>query len=240
MKIVKKTKNVIKTTVLTTLDLLSPFYFLLEKLVPPEVRWPSYILQKNIQENKKPDKHFLKFFMRDPKRNVPKEKNIIVSPADGIVTNIYEKENKRIIRIYMDFYDVHVQRIPIDGRVISVEEAGCKVEKGSGLEKKYFDNPELYDKDYLFPAQKVTTLNTKIGEVVIRQVATILVRRIVTYASKGDEVKIGQKLGMILFGSIVVVELPEFVKIEVVPAPKDKKGRIRKRLIGGETIIARY
>ena len=228
---VKKITRTTKIIIVGFFDLFPWLHFLFYRLIPPEIRWSKAAIQEKIKKGKEQDKYFLRFFLRDPKRRVPVEKNIIVAPADGVIKRIFDEDGKKVILIHLDFFDVHVQRVPISGKVVSVEEAGHKVEKGSEEEKRYFENSLLYDKDYLFPIQNVTKIDADIGRIVVRQIATIFARRIVTSVKAGEEVKIGQKLGMIYLGSYVAIELPKQVRIIV---------EEKKRIYGGETIIARY
>jgi phosphatidylserine decarboxylase len=246
MGIKKKIKIAGKKLVLSTMEKFPSLYVLFKKQIPPDMRWPPQEIIKKVKENENLEPNFLSFFTRDPERKVPKQKNIVVSPADGVVRNIHITKNKKIIDISMNFYDVHVQRVPISGKVVSVKEDGHKVKKGSKLERKYFENPWTYEKNYIFPVQKVITLQTEIGEVVVRQISSIWARRIETFVKPGDYVEIGQRIGRIHLGSTVVLELPKKVKITVKSILTDKKGKIRRRtrddipIIGGETIVARY
>lgn len=227
----KEIKRLIKVIIICFFDLFPWLYFLFYRLIPREIRWPKASIEGKIKKGEEQDKYFLRFFLRDPKRRVPVEKNIIVAPADGIIKRIFDEGDSKVILIHLDFFDVHVQRVPISGRVIGVEEVGHKVEKGSEEEKRYFENPLLYDKDYLFPIQNVTKIDADIGRIVVRQIATIFARRIVTFVKAGEEVKIGQKLGMIYLGSYVAIELPRQTRIIA---------EEKKRIYGGEAIIARY
>ncbi len=178
-----------------------------------EYCWDVKVITEQL-ENNIVDPEFVKFFDRDPIRVPPKEKNVIVSPTDGKILSIKDYT----ITIRMSLLDVHVQRIPISGKVISVEQGGSGFLPG---------NVEGYSNN----VQTITTLDTEIGTVVVKQITGNLVRRIQTYVKPGDDVVIGDKLGRILLGSTVVIVLPKNVEITINKSQK---------VYGGETVIARY
>ncbi len=239
--IFKQVKAKARGVLFCVLDAIPALYPMFKKSIPADMRWPPQVITASLKRNEMPPSSFVQYFTRDPERRVPNGTDIMVSPADGVVRNIFERNGKKIIDISMNFYDVHVQRYPISGRVVSVEETGERVEAGSDDEQRYFQDPWSYEKDYLFPVQKVTTLDTAIGEVVIRQISSIWARRITTLAIPGNEVRIGDRMGDILFGSTVVLELPDSVELAV---ESRLKGRPRKRddetIVAGETIVARF
>lgn len=208
-----------KTGVLLTLSIL-PFlfgYFLL-----------SFILFSIIA--------FLMQFFRDPKRDVPAGKGVIVAPADGrilkgqidkieiveydhqLMEHILNKGEKGIrVSTFMSPFDVHVNRIPISGKVIdSIYCPGkFKIAKGD-IETVNEKNLVVIDSEY--------------GKFGVIQIAGFVARRIVQYVNVGDEVKIGERLGMIRFGSRVDLILPyENCKLMVEVGDKPK---------AAETVIA--
>ena len=231
----------VKRVLMRMLDAFPGLYRFFDRAVPPDLRWPPTEITDSLKRHELPRKSFVDYFTRDPDRTVPNEPRIIVSPADGVVRNVLERNGRRVIDITMNFYDVHVQRVPMDGIVLSVEETGRRVEPDSDDERRYFVDPWEYEKDYLFPVQKVVRLDTEIGEVVVRQISSIWARRIATFVKPGERVAAGQRLGHILFGSTVVLELPLAARVVV---DAQLKGRPRKRsdqpIKGGETIVARY
>jgi phosphatidylserine decarboxylase len=84
-------------------------------------------------------------------------------------------------------------------------------------------------------------LETEIGEVIVRQISSIWTRRVITYPKIGEHVRIGQRLGCIVFGSTAVLELPSPVKILVEPLPLGRKRKMTdKSILAGETIVATY
>lgn len=237
----KKIKGRFKRAVLAMLDVCPFMYPIFKPLIPPDIRWAACGITENIKNGRTLNKNLFNYFIRDPERQPPNEKRIIVSPADGVVRRIIEKDDKKIVVISMNFYDVHVQRVPISGKLISTENAGHYVEHGSAEEKKYFNDPWSYERDYLFPVQKITLFDTEIGEVVVRQITSIWARRIEVWLKPGETVKMGQKLGRIIFGSTVVIEMPALVNICVTPIPEYRaRKRSDKTVVGGESIIARY
>jgi len=162
-------------------------------------------------------------FFRDPERTPPQQDNVVVSPADGRVLFVKEVlDNKFIndkatqISIFMSPIDVHVNRIPIDGRV------------------EYL---KYYEGDYVAAFEdKASERNeraefgimSKYGKVFFTQVAGFVARRIIYEIKEGDEVKIGERFGMIKFGSRVDV---------VVPGNWESKVKKNDRVIAGETVL---
>ncbi len=184
----------------------------------------------------------VQWFNRVPQRNIPKEENTIVSPADGKVIAIIQsndhilnffkngikntidfdsKKDRTAIVIEMNIWNIHAQRAPIDGII---------------TEKKYipgkFHNAIFSKrKEYLAEENEkmIHTIHGKIDLSVI-QVAGILARRIQSFKKQGDEVKKGDVIGRILLGSQVVLVLPtEKVKIFT---------KIGERVKDGESILA--
>jgi phosphatidylserine decarboxylase len=163
---------------------------------------------------------FTLFFLRDPKREIKIEEDKIVSPADGRVTEIVYKDGKIEISIFMSLTDVHVNRVPFSGRVISIERRGTKF-MPAFLKEADFHNVQCETKIF----------SPLIGEYSIIQISGIIARRIVNNLKVDMEVKTGQRMGIILFGSKVKVILPE-EKIDVLV----KEG---EHVTAGVTSIAR-
>jgi len=169
---------------------------------------------------------FILNFFRDPDRQIPDEKNIIISPADGKVVEIKSDQellffDKKFVKvsIYLSLWDVHINRIPIDGEIIFQE----------------------YSKGKFYPAYKnkasqknesnLIGIKTKIGEVFVKQIAGIIARRIISTVNIGDEVYKGQRFGMIRFGSRVELFLPNDIELTIT------KGDV---LRGGESIVGKF
>ena len=156
------------------------------------------------------DIEFENFFNRDPDRYLPSFNNIIVSPADGIIKNITENPDNYTIVISINLSDVHVQRIPISGKIISVEKMG---------------------KENTSDFQVTTTIGTKIGIVTVTQRSGKITRKILTFVKLGDQVSIGDKLGRIMLGSTAIIVLPKNIKIIVYPTIQ---------VYAGTSILAKY
>ena len=155
---------------------------------------------------------FLLWFFRDPERNIKICKNCMVAPADGKVIDI----RGRTICIFMNFQNVHVNRIPLAGTIRNVEH-----KKGGYI--------PAFCKDSDRNERNIITIDTEHGDVSVTQIAGTVTRRIITYVKEGDVIQQGQRYGMIRFGSRVDVTIPEVFDISC------KKG---DRVYGGETVIA--
>ena len=175
------------------------------------------------EENTKADTRFLKWFDRDPERTIPTGPGIIVSPADGIVQGVVMVQESQHIVIEMRYTDVHVQRVPMDGEVISIMGDGEKIPEGS--------NPYQYIQEKMMPYQKRTVFKTEIGDVAVRQITSFFAVRVRVFLKLGEMVKRGQRLGNILAGSTVVLEIPKGIDVFV---------EKNQEVIAGETILAKY
>lgn len=166
---------------------------------------------------------FFIWFFRDPERNIPPYDDIIVSPADGKIVEITEEnfddKTYKKISIFMNIFDVHVNRAPLEGEVVSVVHKPGKFLAA--------DNP----KSSLENEQNIIRLSTKYGEIVLKQVAGLVARRTVAYVKSGDKVLIGDRIGIIKFSSRVDLYLPLDFYITV---------EINDKVKAGESIIARY
>ncbi|HLY40381.1 MAG TPA: phosphatidylserine decarboxylase family protein [Terracidiphilus sp.] len=164
---------------------------------------------------------FFLWFFRDPERLVPAGEGLIVSPADGLVTetatiDTSEGQRKRI-SIFLSVFDVHVNRSPIAGVLGSV-----RYQKGQYLNAM---NPASADRN----EQNIVTVHGGGFEVTFKQIAGLLARRIVFNPLEGDMVERGQRVGMIKFGSRVDVLIPAEAEFRV------KKGQ---RVQGGSSVLA--
>jgi len=150
-------------------------------------------------------------FFRDPERKIPAEKNIVVSPADGRVLFVKEviddnfiKGKAKQISIFMSPLNVHVNRIPISGKVDYLKY--IKGEYIAAFEDKASERNERNE----------IGITSEHGKVLFIQIAGFVARRIVCNLKVGDSVKIGNRFGMIKFGSrvdiIVPIEWKEQVK----------------------------
>lgn len=162
---------------------------------------------------------FMAFFFRDPFRKVPDEAGIVVSAADGRVTRIDETDDGKTISVFLSPLDVHVNRAPIEGTITMIQYTlGRKAPATSN--KASFTNER----------NSITIQNEHLT-VVCTQIAGIVARRIVCWPKTGDHLELGERFGLIKFGSRTDVLLPSSATVEV---------KIGDRVVGGETIIARY
>lgn len=162
-------------------------------------------------------------FFRDPDRKIPDKKNIVISPADGkvliikdIIDNRYLNSEAKQVSIFMSPLDVHVNRIPISGTVDYLNYV-----KGEYL-VAYHDKADSANE------RNEIGIKSEHGKVLFTQVAGFVARRIVSELDKDDSVTIGERFGMIKFGSRVDVIVP---KNWIVNVEKDQ------RVKAGETIL---
>lgn len=134
----------------------------------------------------------LAIFFRDPEREIAQG---IVAPADGVVTEIEREEERIRIATVMGLANVHVNRAPLGGKVLSIRH----IDGQHKLAK---------DKDSDANERTVTTLEIYGVQITVIQIAGAFARRIVTYINEGDELSKGQRIGMIRFGSRVDLLLP--------------------------------
>lgn len=166
---------------------------------------------------------FTLYFFRDPERFPPDKDNIIVSPADGrviFVKNVFDdkfiKGDSKQISIFMSPLNVHVNRIPVSGIIDYV-----KYYKGKYL-------AAFKDKASIENERAEFGLTTKSGKILFTQVAGFIARRIVYELQEGDKVEIGERFGMIKFGSRVDV---------IVPSKWSEKVKSGDSVVAGETIL---
>ena len=164
-------------------------------------------------------------FFRDPKRNTALDDQHVIAPADGKVVVIEEVEEKeyfkgkrRQISIFMSPLNVHVTRYPVSGKVVY-----SKYHPGKYLVAWHPKSSEENERT------TIVIHNDSAGEVLYRQIAGAVARRIVNYAKKDRQVIQGEDAGFIKFGSRIDIFVPLDMKINV---SLDQKTR------GGETIIA--
>lgn len=161
---------------------------------------------------------FFVLFFRDPARKIPSGESLILSPADGKVKKIEVSSDglSRVISIFMSLLDVHINRVPVDG---SVGEVSYK----PGRFVPAFRAKASEDNE-----RNIVVIESDQGRVVVSQIAGMLSRRIVCRLTPGQQVRKGERFGLIHFGSLVEVALPTSVDLKV------KQG---KRVRAGETIL---
>ncbi|NIA09165.1 MAG: phosphatidylserine decarboxylase family protein [Nitrospiraceae bacterium] len=166
---------------------------------------------------------FFLYFFRDPERVIPSGPGLIVSPADGWVIEVtdgcetsLQGEDVRRISIFMNIFNVHVNRAPIAGRVRKI-----LYHPGTANSPKALFNNE----------RNALLIQAEDGmELTVVQVAGILARRIVCWAEVGDSLKRGERFGLIRFGSRLDVYVSKDVSVLV------KKG---KRVWAGQTVLGK-
>jgi phosphatidylserine decarboxylase len=166
---------------------------------------------------------FVFYFFRDPDRAIPAGVENILSPADGRVVEIrdepFDSEPGRRISIFLAVWNVHIQRAPAAGRIADViyrpgKFYGAFRGKASELNE-----------------QNIIHIDSPQGRVVFKQIAGAIARRVICWKSKGETVSLGERVGMIRFGSRVDVWLPAAAQVHV------SRGQNVK---GGESILAKW
>jgi phosphatidylserine decarboxylase len=163
---------------------------------------------------------FFLWFFRDPERVVPSDPGAVVSPADGKVTDVSEVklagEKLKRVSIFLNVFDVHVNRSPIAGVI-----RGARYQTGKFLNAM---NPQCAECN----EQNTVTVEGEGQTVIFKQIAGLLARRIVFTKSIGDTVARGERVGLIKFGSRTDVLLDPSAEISV---------RVGDRVKGGSSII---
>ncbi len=167
---------------------------------------------------------FCIWFFRDPRRRVPKEAGVLVSPADGKVVDVTRVEEGRFLNkpaikvsIFLNVFNVHVNRVPTAGKVLDI-----------------FYNPGRFfaanvPKASLENEQNAVLMETASGKrIVCIQIAGLIARRIVCWVKKGGDLERGERFGLIRFGSRVDLYLPPETDIRISKGDKVK---------GGESIL---
>lgn len=166
---------------------------------------------------------FMTYFFRDPDRRVPQDPELVVSPADGKVMIAGPSDRRwappgdwKQITIFLSPMDVHMNRIPVDGRVTRID----------------------YKPGKFLPAYNEASNDNEMNEiwidhhgqtVVVRQVVGILARRIVCRISEGQTLQRGERIGLMKFGSRMDVFLPMEADLRV---------SVGEQVVGGETVLA--
>ncbi len=166
---------------------------------------------------------FLTYFFRDPDRTVPQDPDLVVSPADGTVMIAGPSDGRwapagdwKQITIFLSPMDVHMNRIPVDGRVTKID-----YKPGKFL--------PAYDEGSNDNEMNEIWIDHQGHTVVVRQVVGILARRIVCRVSEGQMLARGERIGLMKFGSRMDVFLPTHAELRV---------RVGEQVVGGETVLA--
>jgi phosphatidylserine decarboxylase len=155
------------------------------------------------------------YFFRDPARKVVNRQGLVVGPCDGTVMEIVDqKEDQYLneectrISVFLSLFDVHTQRIPMEGTVAQVDH-----------------QPGKFLQAYRPEASRVNeyiamVIDTKYGKILVKQIAGILARRCINYTHAGDRLPTGQRFGLIKFGSRVDLFLPPQAQVLVTEGDK--------------------
>jgi phosphatidylserine decarboxylase len=166
---------------------------------------------------------FVFYFFRDPQRAIPSDPGAVVSPADGRIVVISDEENAgrsgKRISIFLAIWNVHVNRSPAAGTITKMDYRPGKflaaMRARASLENE----------------QNVISLSTASGEMVFKQIAGLIARRVVCWKKQGDIVLRGERIGLVRFGSRVDLWVPREVEILVALGDNVK---------GGSSVLARW
>jgi len=166
---------------------------------------------------------FVFYFFRDPERVIPAEAGAVVSPADGRVVVVTEEENAgrpgKRASIFLAIWNVHVNRAPAAGTIAKMEYRPGKF-LAAMRERASVENE-----------QNVFTLSTEAGEMVFKQIAGVIARRVVSWKKSGEKVARGERIGLVRFGSRVDVWLPRDAEMLV---------KVGESVKGGSSVLARW
>jgi phosphatidylserine decarboxylase len=166
---------------------------------------------------------FILYFFRDPERVIPSDDLTIVSPADGRVLEVIDEQfggraGKRIT-IFLAVWNVHVNRTPMAGKLTRIEYRPGKFQMA--MRKTASAENE----------QNVIYLDTTHGQIVFKQIAGMIARRVVLWKKTGDQVQRGERIGIVRFGSRMDVWLP--LEAAIVVKPGD-------HVAGGSSVLGRW
>jgi phosphatidylserine decarboxylase len=166
---------------------------------------------------------FVFYFFRDPERRIPADADAVLSPGDGhvveIVDELFDSKMGHRISIFLAVWDVHVQRAPVAGRIVRVIYRPGKFYaalRGAASEKN---------------EQNVIYIDTPKGTLVFKQIAGAIARRVICWKREGEMAALGERVGMIRFGSRVDVWLP--MEAQVI-------ARLGQKVKGGESVLAKW
>jgi phosphatidylserine decarboxylase len=166
---------------------------------------------------------FIFSFFRDPERVIPAESGAVVSPGDGRVVVVTEEENAgrpgKRVSIFLAVWNVHVNRAPATGTITKLE-----YRPGKFL-------AAMRERASVANEQNVFTLSTDTGEMVFRQIAGLIARRVVSWKKEGEKVARGERIGLVRFGSRVDVWVPKEAEILV---------KVGDNVKGGSSVLAQW
>jgi phosphatidylserine decarboxylase len=166
---------------------------------------------------------FVFSFFRDPERIIAAEPGTVVSPADGRVVVVTDEENAgrpgKRISIFLAIWNVHINRSPAAGTITKLEYRPGKF-LAAMRERASMENE-----------QNVFTLSTAAGEMQFKQIAGLIARRVVSWKKAGEQVGLGERIGLMRFGSRMDLWLPKEAELLVKPGENVK---------GGISVLARW
>jgi phosphatidylserine decarboxylase len=166
---------------------------------------------------------FVAYFFRDPKRVCPMAPGLLLAPADGTIVAVTPQQPSvvqpagTLVSIFLSVFDVHINRAPMSGRVVDVH-----YQPGKFLPAFRAGASNLNE-------QNIVTLQAGETQVIIKQIAGILARRIVCRVKAGDNLSLGERFGLIRFGSRVDILIPPEYAVYACPG---------QRVRGGESVLA--
>ena len=166
---------------------------------------------------------FVFSFFRNPERVIPAEAGAVVSPGDGRVVVVteedYEGRPGKRVSIFLAVWNVHVNRSPAAGTITKMEYRPGKF-LAAMMERASVENE-----------QNVFTLSTDAGEIVFKQIAGLIARRVVSWKKVGEKVARGERIGLVRFGSRVDLWVPKEAKILV---------KVGDNVKGGSSVLAQW
>jgi len=166
---------------------------------------------------------FVLYFFRDPERAVPAGPGLVVSPADGRVVVVTDEQNAgrpgKRISIFLAIWNVHVNRSPTAGTITKLDYKPGKF-MVAARERASLENE-----------QNIISLATGAGEIMFKQIAGLIARRVVCWKKQGDSVARGERIGLVRFGSRVDLWVPRDSEILV---------SVGDNVTGGSSVLARW
>ena len=166
---------------------------------------------------------FVAYFFRDPQRVPPGDPDVVVSPADGRVMEIVSEQLDgrpgQRVSIFLAIWDVHVNRSPMAGRLQRLDYRPGRFY--AAMRSRASSENE----------QNVIRLETDHGEIMFKQIAGWVARRVVCWKKPGDSLALGERIGLIRFGSRMDVWLPEGAEIAA---------KVGEHVAGGVSVLARW
>jgi phosphatidylserine decarboxylase len=166
---------------------------------------------------------FVFYFFRNPERTIPSDPGVVVAPADGHVVEIVDEALDSTmghrVSIFLSIWDVHIQRAPVAGQI-------AKLIYRPGRFRGAYRSAASRENE-----QNVIYILTPQGTLVFKQIAGAIARRVLCWKKEGETVALGERVGMIRFGSRVDIWLPMEAEVTV------RRGQMLK---GGESVLAKW